>query len=120
MSSASWQKRKCHAQSERSNLLRKVEKFSQSDVTLTDEQHDEMCAIVEGIRTEELEKIFLEGSEHGVGDLMREIWYTDSKRQEQQFLHDQSKNGKLCNNVELILLFLYVYQFLELEVIDGA
>jgi len=95
MSSASWQKRKCHAQSERSNLLRKVEKFSQSDVTLTDEQHDEMCAIVEGIRTEELEKIFLEGSEHGVGDLMREIWYTDSKRQKQQFLHDQSKNGKL-------------------------
>ena len=99
MSPASQNKRKCHAQSERSNLLRKLEKCSESDVTLNDEQHDEMCAIVESIRTEELEKILLEGSEHGVGDLMKEIWYTDSKRQKQQFLHDQSKNGKLYSTV---------------------
>ena len=80
-------------------MLRKLEKCSESDVTLNDEQHDEMCAIVESIRTEELEKILLEGSEHGVGDLMKEIWYTDSKRQKQQFLHDQSKNGKLYSTV---------------------
>jgi len=38
----------------------------------------------------------LEGSEHGVGEKMKDIWYTDSKRQQQQFLQDQSKNGKLA------------------------
>ena len=53
-----------------------------------------MCSVVERISTEDLDKIFLEGSEHGVGDLMKEIWYTDRKRQQQQFLQDQSKNGK--------------------------
>ena len=46
------------------------------------------------ISAKELNKIFLEGSEHGVGNLMKEIWYIDSKRQRQQFLQDQSKNGK--------------------------
>ena len=53
-----------------------------------------MCSIVRGISDEELGKVFLEGSEHGVGELMKEVWYTDSKCQRQQFLHDQSKNGK--------------------------
>ena len=38
---------------------------------------------------EDLGKIFLEGSEHGVGDLMKGIWYKDSKHQLQQFLQDQ-------------------------------
>ena len=37
-----------------------------------------------------------EGSEHGVGEMMKDIWYIDSKRQQQQFLQDQSKNGKLA------------------------
>ena len=53
-----------------------------------------MCLIVRGISDEELGKVFLEGSEHGVGELMKEVWYTDSKCHRQQFLHDQSKNGK--------------------------
>lgn len=74
-------------------MLRKLEKYSDADVTLNDEQHDEMCSVVERISNKDFDKIFLEGNEHGVGDLMKEIWYTDSKRQQQQFLQDQSKNG---------------------------
>lgn len=75
-------------------MMRKLEKCSEADVTLYDQQHNEMCSLVERISDEDLGKIFLEGSEHGVGDLMKNIWYTDSKRQRQQFLQDQSKNGK--------------------------
>ena len=73
---------------------RYVERISKTDVTLNDEQHDEMCAIIDGIGEESLEKIFLEASEHGVGSLVKDIWFTDSKRQQKQFSHDQANNGK--------------------------
>ena len=91
---ASQQKRRSNAQAARSNMMRKLKRYSEADVTLNDDQHEEMCSIVRGISDEELGKVLLEGSEHGVGELMKEIWYTDSKRQQQQFVHDQSKNGK--------------------------
>ena len=95
MSPASQQKRRSNAQAARSNLIRKLKRYSEADVTLNDDQHKEMCSIVREISDEELEKVFLEGSEHSVGGLMKEIWYTDSKRQHQRFVHDQSKNSKL-------------------------
>ena len=85
MSPASQLKRKSNAQSERTNLIRKVERSNETDVTLNDEQHEEMCGIVDGIDEESLEKIFLEASEHGVGSLMKDIWFTDSKRQQKGF-----------------------------------
>ena len=74
MSPASQQKRKSNAQSERSDMMRKLEKCSEADVTLNDEQHNEMCLLVERISDADLRKIFLEGSEHGVGDLRKDIW----------------------------------------------
>ena len=108
MSPASQKSRKSNAQIERSNMMRKLEKLRGADVTLNDEQHDEMCSLVERINNEDLDKIFLEGSEHGVGDLMKEIWFTDSKRQRQQFLQDQSKNGKFpLYPILLCLCLLY-------------
>ena len=73
MSPASQQRRKSNAQSERSSVLRKLEKCSKADVTLNDEQHDEMCLLAERISDEDLGKNFLEGSEHRVGDLMKGI-----------------------------------------------
>jgi len=45
-----------------------------------------MCSLVDRINNEDLDKIFLEGSEHGVGDLMKDIWTTDGKRQRQFLL----------------------------------
>ena len=94
MSPASQLRRKSNAQNERTILTRKVERINKTDVTLNDEQHDEMCAIMDGIGEESLEKIFLEASEHGVGSLVKDIWFTDSKRQQKQFSHDQANNGK--------------------------
>ena len=85
MSPASQQRRKSNAQCERSNMMRKLEKCSEADVTLNDEQHDEMCSLVERISDKDLGKISLEGSEHGMGDLMKGTWYTDCKHQHQQF-----------------------------------
>ena len=85
MSPASQLKRKSNAQSERTNLIRKVERSNETDVILNDEQHEEMCGIVDEIDEESLEKIFLEASEHGVGSLMKDIWFTDSNRQQKDF-----------------------------------
>ena len=103
MQPASQLKRKSNAQSERTNLIRKVERSNETDVTLNDEQHEEMCGIVDGIDEESLEKIFMEASEYGVGSLMKDIWFTDSKRQQKDFFHDQS------NMVSNINMQLYVY-----------
>lgn len=54
-------------------MLKKQEKFSETDVALNDEQHDEICIIMDGISDEALERVFMEGSEHGVGNLMKAI-----------------------------------------------
>ena len=62
MSPASQQRRKSNAQSERSNMIRKLEKYSDADVKLNDEQHNEMCSVVERVSNEDLDKIFPEGS----------------------------------------------------------
>ena len=62
--------------SERTNFIRKVERYNETDLTLNDEQHDEICAIMDRIDEESVDKIFLEASEHGVGSLMKDIWFT--------------------------------------------
>jgi len=93
MSPASQQKRRSNAQAAKSIMMRKLKKYSEADVTLNDDQHKGIFSIVRGISDEELEKVFLEESEHDVGELMKKMWYTDSKCQS---VHDQSKNGKLC------------------------
>jgi len=93
MSPASQRLRKSNAQSQRSKMIRKLEKRTEADVTLSDEQHEEMCSLAERVSSEDLDKIFLEGSEHGVGNLIKDIEYTDSRHQRQKFLDDRSKNG---------------------------
>jgi len=46
-------------------MKRKIKKLDGTDVTLNDK---EMCSIAHEISDEELGKVFLEGSEHGVGE----------------------------------------------------
>ena len=53
-----------------------------------------MCAIVEAVQPDELEKLFQEGDQHNVGNLMKNIWYTDKDRQRKEFANDQLRNGK--------------------------
>lgn len=54
-----------------------------------------MCSTVERAENDDLEKLFKEGNGHGVGELMKEIRFTDKKRQTQQFANDQTANGEV-------------------------
>ena len=96
MSPASQLKRKQNAISERSNDKRKLRKYENTEVTLADDQHEDMCNIVktiEEVSKDDLEKLFAEGDIHGVGDKVREVWCTDRRHQLEQFHEDQTRNG---------------------------
>lgn len=95
MSPFSQQKHKQYAQYERSSSIQKLGKFEESEIVLDDEQNEEMCGIVEAVQSDELEKLFWEGDEHGVGNLMKTIWYTDKDWQKKEFAQDQVQNGKV-------------------------
>ena len=53
-----------------------------------------MCAITKTIQPKELEKLFEEGDQHGVGNLMKSIWFTSKQRQSAEFSSDQIRNSK--------------------------
>jgi len=98
MSPASQAKRKQNSLKERTKDKAKLSKFEKTEVTLDEEQHDEMCNIVnkiEEVGKDELEKVFAEGEAHGVGAQIREVWVTDRRQQMDQFKADQAKNGEL-------------------------
>ena len=64
-----------YQQLKRSNVQhQRSRKLEEADVTLSDEQHEEMCSFAERVSNEDLDYIFLEGNEHGVGNLTKEIW----------------------------------------------
>ena len=86
MSPASQLKRRQNAQYTRKLSTQKLAKYEDSEVTLNEEQHTEMCNILERTKNDDLEKLLKEGNKHGVGELMKEIWFTDRKRQIQQFV----------------------------------
>jgi len=92
MSPHSQQKRKIRAQYERTSNIRKLRKYEAIEVMLDDEQNFEMCSVLEATQSDELEKLFKEGDEHGVGSLMKTIWYTDKDRQKNDFCNDQESN----------------------------
>ena len=94
MSPLSQKKRKLYAQYERTSNIRKLSKFEDSEVVLNEEQNEEMCAITKTIQPEELEKLFEEGDQHGVGNLMMSIWFTDKQCQSAEFSSDQIRNSK--------------------------
>ena len=62
---------------------------------LDDEQNAEMSSIVEATQPDELEKLFDEGDQHGVGDIMKSVWLTDKNHQKMEFNHDQERNSEL-------------------------
>ena len=101
MSPASQAKWKKLAQYERTSNIRKLKKYEDNEVTLDDEQNNEMCNIVEQIQTEDLEALCKEGDEHGVGRLMKDLWITDNERKRQEFSSDQAKNSKCCSIYEV-------------------
>jgi len=95
MSPASQAKRKKLAQYERTSNIRKLAKYEANEVTLDDEQNDEMSSVVENIGDEEVQKLCDEGEKFGIGSIMKDIWTTDLNRQRKEFSHDQASNCKL-------------------------
>ena len=103
---ASQKKRKQNVTGERINDKKKLRKYENTEITLDDDQHDDLCEIVkkiEQISKDDLEKVFCEGDIHGVGDKVREIWVTDWRQQLQQFCADQTRNG-MCYSSLLNLI----------------
>ena len=76
---------------------RKLVKYGNAEITLADEQHTQMCDVMNAIDSEaidELQKIFEEGESHGVDSKLKEIWITDRRQRIEQFQQDQARNGK--------------------------
>ena len=97
MSPASQQKRKMNATMERGLDKKKLARYENTEITLGDEQHTQMCNVVDAIdrvAVDDLQRIFEEGEAHGVGDKLKEVWTTDKRQQLEQFQRDQAKNGK--------------------------
>ena len=97
MSPASQLKRKMNATMERGLDKKKLARYENTEITLGDEQHTQMCNVVDAIdhvAVDDLQHIFEEGEAHGVGDKLKEIWTTDKRQQLEQFQKDQAKNGK--------------------------
>ena len=68
MSPASQLKRRQNVQYTRKLSAQKLVRYKENEVMLNKEQHTEMCSIVERTDNDNLEKLFKEGNEHGVGE----------------------------------------------------
>jgi len=112
MSPASQAKRRKLAQYERTSNIRKLARYKESEIELDDEQNDEMCAIMEKMGDEDLQKLFDEGEKHGVGSILKDIWATDLDGRRKEFSHDQTTNRKKSfNNCNIFLCsYLFCYR----------
>ena len=63
---------------------------------MSDEQHVEMCYVTEAIdesEKDELDRVFAEVDVHGVGDMLRNVWHTDLRKEKKDFMADRANNG---------------------------
>lgn len=108
MSPASQAKQKQLTQYERTNSIRKLAMYEDSEIMLDDTQNEEMCSIVQSIGDDDLENLYVEGEKHGVGKIMKEIWIMDAQQRRKQFFDDQAKNSMLVRNYHadyIVLLY---------------
>ena len=63
-----------YVQYQRTSSIRKLRKYKASELVL-DEQNSETCSVLEATQPDELEKLFKDGDEHGVGSLMKRRAY---------------------------------------------
>ena len=91
MSPASQLKRKQNASMECGIAKMKLAKYEKTELTLADEQHTQMCDVVnfiDGAAGDDLQKIFEEVEIHGAGGKLKEIWMTDKRQSMEQFQND--------------------------------
>jgi len=97
LSPASAAQRKKATQRERSADKAKLARCAELEVTLDDEQSDELTNIMNRIEegsTDELEKIFNEADEHLVGESIRAAWQSNRQSTQKRFFKDQLINSK--------------------------
>ena len=98
MSPASQKKRKENVQQDRSRNTKLLQKYSHTEVTLDDDQHEELSALVNAIDEQEdgnLQQFLSEAASHGVKDSVEEIWKMDRRKMAESFNKDQRENRKL-------------------------
>ena len=96
MSPASLKKRKGNTQQERNKDKKALANYRHMEVTLDDEQSNEMVEIMDKIDTvgkKTLEEIFMEAESSGVGSSVRGIW-EDDKRNMKDLKTDQERYSK--------------------------
>ena len=107
LSPANQLKKKQNVPMERGIDKRKLAKYENTEITQADEQHMQMCDVVNAIDSEaidDLQKIFEEGESHGVGSKLKEIWTKNRRQRIEQFQQDQARNGKQYSKELIILL----------------
>ena len=86
---------------ERNLDKRKLAQYEKTEITMSEEQHTQMCDVmdvVDQVAVDNLQHIFEEGETHGVGNKLKEIWTMDKRQQLESYQKDQAKNGKICHN----------------------
>ena len=66
---------------EHGTYKRKLAKYKNNEITLVDQQHTQMCDVmnaVDGEVYDDLQKIFKKRESHDVGSKLKEIWTTDT------------------------------------------
>lgn len=96
LSPDSQKKKKRQTQLERKRDKKMLKKYECVEVSLNDEQHDDMCAIIDKISQSEfcLNDLFVEGDKHGVGQVMKDLWEMDKRKIKEEFMRDQKKNSE--------------------------
>ena len=80
---------------ERVEDKKRLQKYEHTEVTLDDDQSDELSEVVHTINAkspgcEVLSQIFEEAENQGKGQIVRDIWESDMRS---QFNKDQARNG---------------------------
>ena len=117
LSPASAVKRKTNTLKRTFKLKVVLTKHSDTDVTLDDVQHDEMCEVIKEIEKDSsrLDEIYKEAASYGVEDSLREIWLMDKQRRE--FMKDQIKNGIILYSYILNLVNFVINTILLMQIL---
>jgi len=110
LSPASVAQRKKATQRERSADKAKLARVAELDVSLDEDQSDELTNTmkhIEEANQDELEKIFKEADEHSVGESIRAAWESNRQSTKQKFFKDQQINSQCVVEfaIELLLFF---------------
>ena len=102
MSPASQVKRKQNAMMEWGLDKRKLTRYENTEITLSEEQDTQMCDVMDQVAVDDLQRIFEEGESHGVGNKLKEIWTMDKRQQLESFQKDQARNGKSFHSKTIV------------------